>query len=176
MEDQQNEDRIKALAYHGDVANWTFQKYVLGHKDCHVVQDSLSGDHGYQNFDERDKVTWFTNGIKAGEYATVILQIRGNLNGSRYNFEKACELVDEFKQILDNQKAKRAQVRSVSEMHGGRGRGGRGGVAGGRGGGGRGGGGGRDWRFTHRTTKGSKDQLKAAKDADGGWATHRITS
>ena len=57
VEDQQNKDMIKALTYHGDVANWTFEKYVLGHKGCHVVQDRLADDHGYQNFDERDKVT-----------------------------------------------------------------------------------------------------------------------
>ena len=60
-------------------------------------------------------------------------------------------------------------------MHGGRGRGG--GGAGGRGGGGgRRGGGGKGWRFTHKTTKGSKEQIKTAKDADGGWAAHRIAS
>ena len=49
VEDQQNKDKIKGLSYHGDVANWTFEKYVLGHKDCHVVQDRLAVDHEYQN-------------------------------------------------------------------------------------------------------------------------------
>ena len=88
MEDQQNKDKIKALTYNGDTANWAFEKYALAHKDCHVVQDRLANDHGYQNFDECDKVTWFTNGIKAGEYATVILQIRGSLNGSRSDLRK----------------------------------------------------------------------------------------
>ena len=70
-----------------------------------------------------------------------------------------------------------SRARGISGVHEGLGRGGGGGGDGGRGGGGRGGGrGGKGWRFTHKTTKGTKEQLKAAKDADGGWATHRIAA
>ena len=168
VEDQQNKDKIKGLTHNRDTANWTFEKYVLAHKDCHVVQDRLADDHGYQNCDERGKVTWFTQGIEASKYTTVLLQIHNNLNDSRTNFEKARELVSKLKQILDNQKSNHFRARDISEMHGDPRRGGRGdGGAGGRGGDGRGDSGGKGWRFTHRTTKGSKKQLKTAKDAWG---------
>ena len=75
VEDQQNKDKITGLTWSGDTANWTFDKYILGHKEYHVTQDRLADDHEYQNFEERDKVTWFTRGIKAAEYTGVILQI-----------------------------------------------------------------------------------------------------
>ena len=176
VEGQQNKDTTKGLTSSGDTANWTFDKYVLGHKECHVTQDRLADDYWYQNFEPRAKVTWFTQGIKASEYTGVILQIHNNLNGSHTNFEKARELVSDFKQILDNQKSSRSRARGISEVHGGRRRGGGGNGSGGRGNGGRGGSGGRGWRFTYRTAKGSKEQLKAVKDADGGQATRRIAA
>ena len=91
------------------------------------------------------------------------MQIHNNLNDSHTNFEKARELVSKFKQILDNQKSNRSRARDISEMYGGRGAA-------------RGDGGGKGWRFTYRTTKVSKEQFKAAKDADGGRAIHRIAA
>ena len=82
VEDQQNKDKIKGLSYNGDVATWTFEKYVLSHKDCHVVQDRLADDHGYQNFDERYKVTWFTNGLPMTIGIRILMSVT-KLPGSR---------------------------------------------------------------------------------------------
>ena len=82
IEDQQNKDTIKGLSYNGDVATWTFEKYVLSHKDCHVVQDRLADDHVYQNFDERYKVTWFTNGLSMTMGIRILMSVT-KLPGSR---------------------------------------------------------------------------------------------
>ena len=175
LEDIDNKNRIQSLTWSGDTANWTFDKFVLAHKECHIIQNRLHGDYGYQNFDLRDKVTRFTQGIRSTEYTSVILQIHGNHDGSRTDFEKSHMLVSDFKQILENQKKRSHRI---SEVNGGLGRGGRGdgGGSGGRSGGGRGGrgDGGKGWCFTHKTTKGTKEQLQAVKDPDGGWTTHRI--
>ena len=183
LECQQNLQTVSKLTYEKDSSHWSFDKFTLAHKRSHNIQNKLFSDHGYRNFEEREKVTWFLDGIKNSEFNPVILSINldAGVDGARNNFEKANLLIKNYKMIMDSQTTNRRKISQISQGDGsGRGRGGGGGRGrgGGRGGRGGGGGGGRSpsttggaWRFKHKTTVGKVD---AAKDDQGGWKSKSI--
>ena len=62
---------------------------------------NLHDDHGFNNFEDQEKLTMLTNGIKTGEYDTAVLSINVDTTGACINFEKAQLRLLEFKSLID---------------------------------------------------------------------------
>ena len=110
-------------------------KYINDHKMHHHVQANLHVDHGFNEFEDQEKVTMLTNGIKTGEYGAAVLSINADTAGARINFEKAQLRLLELKSLIDERNRNQSNVSSVEGCGcggGGRGRG-RGGPGRGRG-------------------------------------------
>ena len=87
--DAKNKSGILLLRYDGETRAWGIVKYINAHNTYHHVQAQLHDDHGFNDFDYREKVTMLTNGIKTGEYDAAVLLINVDTAGARINFEKA---------------------------------------------------------------------------------------
>ena len=157
----------------------------------HNWSKKLTALAGFNDFTNREKVLFLTRGIETNVYDLLLLDIKGDTNGARSNFELAQLKLLDYKSILD----KRNRHRGISATHSGRGPGsGRGGPArgnlgrgygspgphrggrgrGGRGRGGRGGYPDRSNRFKNVNTVGGQ-ALNVAKLPDGSWDTVAIT-
>ena len=86
----------------------------------HHIQAQLHDDHGFNDFEDQEKVTILTNGIKTGEYDAAVLSINADTAGANINFEKAHLRLLEFNSLIDEHKRNQRNVSSVE----GRGRGG----------------------------------------------------
>ena len=64
-------------------------KYINDHKTHHHVQTQLHDEHSFNDFEDQEKVTMLTNGIKTGEYDAAVLSINADTSGARNKFEKA---------------------------------------------------------------------------------------
>ena len=62
----QNKVAILHLRYDGETQSWGISKYINAHKQHHHAQAQLHDDHGFNGFEDREKVTMLTNGIKTG--------------------------------------------------------------------------------------------------------------
>ena len=90
----------------------------------HHVQAQLHNDHGFNDFEDREKVMMLTNGTNTGEYDAAVLSINVDTAGACNNFEKAQLRLLEFKCLIDDRKRNQ---RNVSYIEGrARGSGGRG--------------------------------------------------
>ena len=85
----QNKAAILHLRYDCETRTWGIAKYINTHKQHHHAQAQLHDDHGFNNFEDQEKVTMLTNGIKTGEYDVAVLSINADSSGARNNFEKA---------------------------------------------------------------------------------------
>ena len=115
----QNKAAILCLCYGGETRSWGIVKYVNAHKQQHHAQAKLHNDHGFNDIEDREKVTMLINGIKTGEYDTAVLSINSDTSGARNNFEKAQLRLLEYKSLIDERKRNQRNVSSVE----GRGRG-----------------------------------------------------
>ena len=61
-----NKSGILLLRYDGETRAWGIVKYMNAHKTQHHVQANLHDDHGFNYFEDLEKVTMLTNGIKTG--------------------------------------------------------------------------------------------------------------
>ena len=114
---------ILLLCYDGETQAWGVVKYINAHKTHHHVQENLHDDHGFNDFEDRGKVTMLTNGIKTGEYDAAVLSINADTDGARIILEKAQLRLLEFKSLIDERKRNQRNVSSVEVR--GRGDGGR---------------------------------------------------
>ena len=57
---------ILRLRYDGETRAWEIVKYINAHKTHHHVQAQLHDYHSFNDFEDREKVTMLTNGIKTG--------------------------------------------------------------------------------------------------------------
>ena len=85
----QKKAAILRLRYDGDTRTWGIIKYINAHKQHHHAQAQLHDDHGFNDFEDREKVTMLTNGIKTEEYDAAVLSINADTAGARNNFDKA---------------------------------------------------------------------------------------
>ena len=173
-----NKSDILRLNYASETRALGIVKDINDHKMHHHVQAHLHDDHDFNDFEDREKVTMLTNGIKTREYDAAVLLINADTAGARNNFEKAQLRLLEFKSLIDKHKRNHRNMSSVEGR--GRGSGGRGC---GRGGPGRG----RDRgdilaprradttnRSKHVTTAGGQ-ALSVAKILNGDWDTVQIS-
>ena len=173
-----NKSDILRLCYDGETRAWGVVKYINAHKTHQNFQAQLHDDHGFNDFEDWEKVTILTNGIKTGEYDAAVLSINADTAGAPNSFEKAQLRLLEFKSLIDERKRNQHNVPSVEGC--GRGSGGRGR---GRGGPGRGEGCGDSLdplcadttnRSKHVTTAGGQ-ALRVAKLPNGDWDTVQIS-
>ena len=80
-----NKSNILRLRYDGETRAWGIVKYINAHKTHHHVQAQLHDDHGFNDFEDREKVTILTNGIKTGEYDAAVLSISLRMMTMRMN-------------------------------------------------------------------------------------------
>ena len=116
------------LRYEGEGKNWGLVKYINAHKKHHHVQSGRHDDHGFNDFEDREKVVMLINGIKTGEYDQAVIAINADVSGARQNFEKAQLKLLEYKSLMDERKHN--TTRNLSSLHSerrGRGGGGYGG-------------------------------------------------
>ena len=85
----QNKAAILRLRFNGETRSWGIVKYINTHKQHHHAQAQLHNDHGFNDFEDREKVTMLINGIKTGEYAAAVLSINSDTSRACNNFEKA---------------------------------------------------------------------------------------
>ena len=71
-----NNKDILVLAYHGKKKRNNWQTYVLGHKKCHDVQTPLV-EQDFNDFTDRENVTFLLNGIKCDFLDSVISIVSG---------------------------------------------------------------------------------------------------
>ena len=83
-----NKSGILLLCYDGETRGWGIAKCINSHKTHHHVHANLHIDHGFNDFENQEKVTMPTNGIKTGEYDASVLSINPDTSGARINFEK----------------------------------------------------------------------------------------
>ena len=105
---------------------WGIVKYINAHKQHHYFQAQLHNDQGFNDFEDREKVTMLKNGIKTGEYDAAVLSVNADTAGSHNNFEKAQLRLLEFKSLINERKRNQYNVSSVEGRghgSGGRGRG-----------------------------------------------------
>ena len=57
------EKKLAMMTYTGECRRWTFEKYVMLHKDQHSILEGLT-KHGYAGIDKRSKVRYLLDGIK----------------------------------------------------------------------------------------------------------------
>ena len=115
-----NKSGILLLRYDSENRVWGIVKYINSHKTHHHVQAQLHDDHSFNDFEDREKVTMLTNGIKTGEYDAAVLSINADTVRARINSEKAQLRLLEFKSLIDERKRNQRNMSSVE----GRGRGG----------------------------------------------------
>ena len=115
---------VLRLCCDGETRAWGIVKYINSHKQHHHVQAQLHYNHGFNDFEDREKVTMLTNGIKTGESDAAVLSINADTAGSRNNFEKAQLRLLEFKSLINERKINQCNVSTVEGR--GRGNGGRG--------------------------------------------------
>ena len=82
-----NKSDIFRLHYDGETQAWGVVKYINANKTHHHFQPQLHDDHGFNDFEDQEKVTMLTNGINTGEYDAAVLSINANTAGVRNNFE-----------------------------------------------------------------------------------------
>ena len=83
---------------------WGIVKHINAHKTHHHFQANLHDDHVFNDFEDREKVTMLTNGIKTGEYDADVLSINADTAGARNNFEKEQLRLFEYKYLIDERK------------------------------------------------------------------------
>ena len=76
-----NKSGITLLRYNGETRAWGIVKYINSHKTHHHVQAQLHDDHGFNDFEDREKETMLTNCIKMGEYDAAVLSINADIDG-----------------------------------------------------------------------------------------------
>ena len=108
-----NKSGILLLNYDSETRAWGIVKYINAHKTHHHVQENLHDDHGFNDFEDWEKVTMPTNGIKTGEYDASVLSINVDTDGARINFEKAQSRLLECKSLIDERKRNQRNVYSV---------------------------------------------------------------
>ena len=81
-----NKSGIVLLCYDGYIRAWGIVKYINAHKTHHHVQANLHDDHGFNNFEDQEKVKMLTNVIKTGEYDADFLLINIDTAGARIKF------------------------------------------------------------------------------------------
>ena len=88
------ERRLRDVSYMGEKRNWTFEKFVMVHKEQHHVLISLE-EHGYKGIDERSKVRHLIDGIKTPKLDTIKATI---LSSSEYrnSFDRCVTLYKDF--------------------------------------------------------------------------------
>ena len=84
-----NKSEILLLRCDRETRGWGIVNYINAHKTHHHVQANLRDDHGFNDFEDWEKVTMMTNGIKTGEYDAAVLSINADTAGARINFEMA---------------------------------------------------------------------------------------
>ena len=62
----QNKAAILRLRYDSEIQSWGIVQYINAHKQHHHAQAQLQNDHSLNNFEDWEKVTMLTNGIKTG--------------------------------------------------------------------------------------------------------------
>ena len=67
----------------------------------HHVHANLHDEQSFNDFEDQEKVTMLTNGIKKGDYDAAVLSINANTAGAHINFEKAQLQLLEFKSLID---------------------------------------------------------------------------
>ena len=115
---------ILRLRYGGENQARGIVKYINAHKQHHHYQAQPQDVPGFNNFEDREKVTMLTNGIKTVEYDAAVLSINANTAEESNNFEKAQIRLLEYKSLIDERKRNQRNVSSVEGC--GRGSGGRG--------------------------------------------------
>ena len=70
-----NKSDILRLQYDGETRAWGIVKYINAHKTHHHVQVNIHDEHCFNDFEDQEKVTMLTNGIKTGENDAAILSI-----------------------------------------------------------------------------------------------------
>ena len=81
-----NKSVILLLRYDRETRAWGIVKYINDHKTHHHIQANLHDDHGFNDFEDKEKVTMLTYGIKTGEYDAAVLSINADTDGERINF------------------------------------------------------------------------------------------
>ena len=81
-----NKSGIILLCYDGETRTWDIVKYINAQKTHHHIQANLHDDHGFNDFEDRKKLTMLTYGIKTGEYDAAVLSINADIDGERINF------------------------------------------------------------------------------------------
>ena len=92
---------------------WGIVKYINAYMTHQHVQANLHDDHGFNDFEDQEKVTMLTNGIKTGEYDAAVLSFNDDTTGARIIFEKAQLRLLEFKSLFDERKRNQRNVYSV---------------------------------------------------------------
>ena len=81
-----NKSGIVLLCYDGYIRAWGIVKYINAHKMHHHVKANIHDEHGFNDFEDREKVKMLTNVIKTGEYDADFLLINIDTAGARIKF------------------------------------------------------------------------------------------
>ena len=73
-----NKSDILRLRYDGETQAWGIVKYINDNKQHHHIQAQLHDDRSFNDFEDQEKVTMLTNGIKTGEYDAAVLSINAD--------------------------------------------------------------------------------------------------
>ena len=57
----QDEQKIFSLSFQGEINNWTFERFVIAHKEYHTILEGLT-DHGYCGVDAMTEVNCILDG------------------------------------------------------------------------------------------------------------------
>ena len=111
-----NRRDLLALEYKSETKGWGLLKYVSGMKKCHADQSTLHISYNFPDFTEREKVTALIDGIKTDKYDIPVVNIQNDTFGARINFDRANEMLIEYKAITDGRDR---LLRTISHIEGG---------------------------------------------------------
>ena len=107
------EKKLAMTTYTGERHRWTFEKYVMLHKDQHSILEGLT-EHGYVGIDERSKVRYLLDGIKTDDLNVIKGQILATAT-LRNDFDACVTLFrDYLLQIKADKVTKHATIAAVT--------------------------------------------------------------
>jgi len=109
------ETKLQSLTWDGKVRkNWSFTKYILAHKEQHIILEKLKDFGSYGGIDENAKRRYFLQGIHDASLNPVISSISGDMSPKTFD-----ECVEQFNNYIQQKKLytrPTARTVNVSEM------------------------------------------------------------
>ena len=81
---------ISALRYHGEKRDYKWADYVAKHADCHAIMHAIATHEGYNDFTDREKVTYLTRGVVSSDINQPLANI--DLNDDLHDDFEAAQL------------------------------------------------------------------------------------